>query len=71
MTSFFNFRTECIHKYDQEVYDWFMDAFDNIPLSCVVNGRFLAVHGGISPDLKNVKWNRPKFIIYRSKISIK
>jgi len=55
MTSFFNFRTECIYKYDQDIYDLFMDSFDNIPLSCVVNGRFLAVHGGISPDLKNVQ----------------
>ena len=35
-----------------------MDSFDLMPLSCIVNGRFLAVHGGISPDLKTV------FIIY-------
>lgn len=54
MTSFFNFRSECIYKYDQDIYDLFMDSFDNIPLSCIVNGRFIAVHGGISPDLKNV-----------------
>ena len=32
-----------------------MDSFDYIPLSCLVNGKFLAVHGGISPDLKSVK----------------
>jgi serine/threonine-protein phosphatase 2B catalytic subunit len=56
MTSFFNFRTECAYKYDQDIYELFMDSFDNIPLSCVVNGRFLAVHGGISPDLKNVSY---------------
>ena len=31
-----------------------MDSFDLMPLSCIVNGRFLAVHGGISPDLKTV-----------------
>ena len=34
MTSFFNFRNECIYKYDQEIYDVFMDSFDHIPLSC-------------------------------------
>ena len=28
-----------------------MDCFDTIPLACVVNSRFLAVHGGISPDM--------------------
>lgn len=31
-----------------------MDSFDNLPLGCVVNNKFLAVHGGISPDLKTV-----------------
>ena len=35
-----------------------MDSFDLIPLACVVNGKFLALHGGISPELKSV------FIIY-------
>jgi len=55
MTSFFNFRSECLYKYDQEIYDLFMDSFDNLPLSCVVNGRFIAVHGGISPELKNIE----------------
>jgi serine/threonine-protein phosphatase 2B catalytic subunit len=54
MTNFFNFRSECLYKYDQEVYDMFMDSFDLFPLACIINHRFLAVHGGISPDLKMV-----------------
>jgi serine/threonine-protein phosphatase 2B catalytic subunit len=33
MTTHFNFRTECIMKYDLEVYDLFMDAFDTLPLA--------------------------------------
>ena len=28
MTNDFNFREECIEKYDQELYDLVMDAFD-------------------------------------------
>lgn len=32
-----------------------MDSFDMIPLSCNVNGKFLALHGGISPELKSVE----------------
>ena len=32
-----------------------MDSFDLIPLACVINGRFLALHGGISPDMKNLE----------------
>ena len=31
-----------------------MDSFDLLPLACVVNSKFLAVHGGISPELKTV-----------------
>jgi len=43
-----------LYKYDQDIYDLFMDSFDLIPLACVINGKFLAVHGGISPELKTV-----------------
>lgn len=32
----------------------FMDSFDLFPLSCVVNGKFIGLHGGISPELKTV-----------------
>jgi len=55
MTTFFNFRSECLYKYDQEIYDMFMDSFDLMPLSCIINGKFLAVHGGISPELKTIE----------------
>ena len=54
MTSYHNFREECIQKYDQEVYELVMEAFDCLPVAAVVNGHFLAVHGGISPEIKNV-----------------
>ena len=54
MTSFFNFKDECKYKYDQEIYDIVMDSFDLFPLACIINNKFLAVHGGISPDLKSV-----------------
>lgn len=54
MTSFFNFRDECKYKYDQEVYEIIMESFDLMPLSCIVNGKFLALHGGISPDLRTL-----------------
>jgi serine/threonine-protein phosphatase 2B catalytic subunit len=54
MTTFFNFREECIAKYDLDFYDRVMDCFDTFPIGCLVNKRFLAVHGGISPELESL-----------------
>lgn len=54
MTSFFNFRTECLAKYDLEVYERVMECFDALPLACLLSGRYFAVHGGLSPDMKVV-----------------
>lgn len=54
MTTFFNFRNEVMYKYDLEVYDKFMESFDMLPLSCIVNNKFLALHGGISPELRTL-----------------
>ena len=55
MTSMFSFRKECLYKYDLEVYEAFMDSFDALPMACIVNGSFLAVHGGLSPELVTLK----------------
>jgi len=32
-----------------------MDSFDLMPLACIVNGKFLALHGGLSPELKTIE----------------
>lgn len=58
MTSYFNFRQEVLSKYDQAVYDLIMESFDAMPLSCIVNEKFIALHGGISPELKSVRKKR-------------
>ena len=31
-----------------------MESFDAIPLGCILNSKFLALHGGIGPDLKKM-----------------
>jgi serine/threonine-protein phosphatase 2B catalytic subunit len=32
-----------------------MELFDALPLGAIINKKFIAFHGGISPQLKNVK----------------
>lgn len=54
MTSHMNFRMEVLHKYDQDIYDCIMESFDLMPLACLINNKMLALHGGLSPDLKFV-----------------
>jgi serine/threonine-protein phosphatase 2B catalytic subunit len=57
LTGNFNFKRECFVKYDEEVYDAFMDCFDFLPIAAKVhtnNGTYFACHGGISPTLQNV-----------------
>jgi len=51
LTAFFNFKNECIYKYDEEVYEQIMNTFENLPFSGVVNESFYCVHGGLSPDM--------------------
>lgn len=55
MTQTFNFKSECLDKYDQEVYNCLMSFFDTLPVSAVINGKFIAFHGGISPDIKTLQ----------------
>jgi len=55
MTTFFNFREECEYKYDINVYNAIMDSFDTLPLAATINGKFLCVHAGLSPELPNLK----------------
>ena len=55
MTASFNFKEECLVKYDQEIYDMFMDLFEALPISGIINGKFITFHGGISPELKTLE----------------
>lgn len=54
MTAFFNFREECEYKYDLSIYNAFMEAFDTLPLGALINNKYFACHGGISPELTKI-----------------
>ena len=47
-TERYDFREQMLVCYDVECYEAVMDVFDQLPVASIVNGEFLAVHGGIS-----------------------
>lgn len=55
LTAFFNFKDECVYKYDEAMYDLIMNSFDHLPISAIVNKSFFCVHGGLSPDITNLE----------------
>ena len=56
MTTFYSFRKEVLYKYDDQLYDMFMECFDTLPLACLIASKFLVIHGGLSPQLKKLEY---------------
>ncbi len=54
MAELYNFKQECNEKYGQQIFEMFMDAFDSLPIACIVNQKYFCVHGGITDKLKTV-----------------
>ncbi|SCU90421.1 LAME_0E08482g1_1 [Lachancea meyersii CBS 8951] len=54
LTSYFTFKSECLHKYTLEIYEMCCRSFNALPVAAVMNGQYFCVHGGISPELKTL-----------------
>ena len=64
LTAFFNFKDECSYKYDLDLYDNIMNAFDCLPLAAIINKQFFCVHGGLSPDITTIEEVLQSFMLY-------
>lgn len=52
ITARYGYREDCLRKYDAEVYEATMLAFDALPLAAVVDQKYFCVHGGLSPKFQ-------------------
>lgn len=55
MTENFTFRKEVIDRYDENTYEIFLEVFNSLPLACLVDDKYLAMHGGISPEMQKLE----------------
>jgi len=55
VTQSFGFYDECMKKYCSiNVWRYFTDIFDLLPISCIINNNILCVHGGLSPSINTL-----------------
>lgn len=58
LSTFYGFRAECLRKYGRVVYNRVVKCFESMPLAARLetsHGCFLAVHGGLSPEIRCVE----------------
>lgn len=55
VTKMYGFYDECKRRKSTKIWKSFIDVFNCLPIAATINDKIFCVHGGISPDLKNLK----------------
>ncbi|CCD25537.1 protein-serine/threonine phosphatase NDAI_0F02190 [Naumovozyma dairenensis CBS 421] len=55
ITKIYGFYDECKRRKNSKIWKSFMDTFNSLPLAAIINDKIFCVHGGISPDLFQLK----------------
>ena len=54
-TTVYGFYAECVRKYgNPAVWSYFVEMFDYLNIAAVISGKFLCVHGGLSPNFQTL-----------------
>lgn len=59
ITQVYGFYDECLRKYGSpNVWKYFTDVFDYLPLTAVVENQIFCLHGGLSPSIDTLDYIR-------------
>lgn len=62
----YGFYDECKRRYSIKLWKTFTDCFNCLPVSAVVDEKILCMHGGLSPDLRQVACDTPSIFSGRA-----
>ena len=51
----YGFYDECKKRYNLKIWKSFIDVFNCLPIAASIDDKILLMHGGLSPELKNVE----------------
>ena len=51
----YGFYDECKRRYNIRLWKAFTDLFNYLPVAALIDDKILCIHGGLSPDLKNIQ----------------
>ncbi len=51
----YGFYDECKRKYNLKLWKIFSDVFNVMPVAALIDEKILCMHGGLSPELKNMQ----------------
>jgi len=51
----YGFYDECKKRYNLKIWKIFIDVFNCLPIAASIDDKILLMHGGLSPELKNVE----------------
>lgn len=54
VTKMYGFYDECKRRKSTKVWKTFIDVFNCLPIAATINDKIFCVHGGISPELRNL-----------------